>query len=323
MKIRILSAADVTAALPMPKAIQVMRRAFSQLSAGETETPLRARLETEKGLTLLMPAYLKQSREMGVKIVSVFAENPSLGLPVVNAAALALNPQTGQPLALLEGNSLTAIRTGAGGGLAADLLARQNATTAALFGAGVQARAQLQALLAVRKISQVYLISRSRSSAEKLAAEIARWPDAPAVTLAESPRQAAQNADVVITATTSPTPVFNGADLKPGAHITGVGSYTPQMQEVDAATVLRAKVVVDSRAACLAEAGDIIIPNAPIHAELGEIINGQKPGRQSAEEITFFKSVGVAAQDAAAASAALAEAERLGLGTVVDWGIVT
>ena len=319
MKIRILSAADVTAALPMPKAIQVMRRAFSQLSAGETKTPLRARLETEKGLTLLMPAYLKQSREMGVKIVSVFAENPSLGLPVVNAAALALNPQTGQPLALLEGASLTAIRTGAGGGLAADLLARQNATTAALFGAGVQARAQLQALLAVRKITQVYLISRSRSSAEKLAAEIARRPDAPAVTLAESPRQAVQNADIVITATTSPTPVFNGADLKPGAHITGVGSYTPQMQEVDAATVLRAKVVVDSRAACLAEAGDIIIPNAPIHAELGEIINGQKPGRQSAEEITFFKSVGVAAQDAAAASAALAEAERLGLGTVVDW----
>ncbi len=320
MKIRILSAADVNAALPMPKAITAMRRAFSQLSAGQTETPLRARLDVEKGVTLLMPAYLKQSREMGVKIVSVFAENSLLGLPVVNAAVLALNPQTGQPLALLEGNSLTAIRTGAGGGLAADLLARQNAAAAALFGAGVQARAQLQALLAVRKITQVYLISRSRPSAEKLAAEIALWPDAPAVTLAESPRQAVQNADIVITATTSATPVFDGADLKPGAHITGVGSYTPQMQEVDAETVLRAKVVVDSREACLAEAGDIIIPNAPIHAELGQIVNGQKPGRQSAEEITFFKSVGVAAQDAAAAATALAEAERLGLGTVVNLG---
>ncbi len=320
MKIRILSAADVNAALPMPKAITAMRRAFGQLSAGQSEAPLRARLAVEKGVTLLMPAYLRQSREMGVKIVSVFAENPSLGLPVVNAAVLALDPQTGQPLALLEGNSLTAIRTGAGGGLAADLLARQNAATVALFGAGVQARAQLRALLAVRKITQVYLISRSRQSAEKLAAEIALWSDAPAVVLAESPRQAVQNADIVITATTSATPVFDGADLKPGTHITGVGSYTPQMQEVDAASVLRAKVVVDSREACLAEAGDIIIPNAPIHAELGEIVNGQKPGRQSAEEITFFKSVGVAAQDAAAAAAALAEAERLGLGTVVNLG---
>jgi ornithine cyclodeaminase len=320
MKIRILSAADVNAALPMPKAITAMRRAFGQLSAGQSEAPLRARLAVEKGVTLLMPAYLKQSREMGVKIVSVFAENPSLGLPVVNAAVLALDPQTGQPLALLEGNSLTAIRTGAGGGLAADLLARQNAATVALFGAGVQARAQLRALLAVRKITQVYLISRSRPSAEKLAAEIALWSDAPAVVLAESPRQAVQNADIVITATTSATPVFDGADLKPGTHITGVGSYTPQMQEVDAASVLRAKVVVDSREACLAEAGDIIIPNAPIHAELGEIVNGQKSGRQSAEEITFFKSVGVAAQDAAAAAAALAEAERLGLGTVVNLG---
>ncbi|OQY37291.1 MAG: hypothetical protein B6243_00980 [Anaerolineaceae bacterium 4572_5.2] len=267
-----------------------------------------------------MPAYLKQSREMGVKIVSVYGDNPSLGLPVVNAAVLVLDPQTGLPLALLEGNSLTAIRTGAGGGLAADLLARQNATTVGLFGAGAQARAQLRALMAVRNIAQVYLISRSRQSAEKLAAEITVWPNAPAVTLAKSPRQAVKNADVVITATTSAAPVFNGADLKPGTHITGVGSFTPQMQEVGAAAVLRAKVVVDSREACLAEAGDIIIPNAPIHAELGEIINGQKPGRQSAEEITFFKSVGVAAQDAATAAAALAEAERLELGTVVDLG---
>lgn len=320
MKIRILSAADVNAALPMSKAIAAMRRAFGQLSAGETNAPLRARLAAEKGVTLLMPAYLKQSREMGVKIVSVYGDNPSLGLPVVNAAVLVLDPQTGLPLALLEGNSLTAIRTGAGGGLAADLLARQNATTVGLFGAGAQARAQLRALMAVRNIAQVYLISRSRQSAEKLAAEIAVWPNAPAVTLAKSPRQAVKNADVVITATTSAAPVFNGADLKPGTHITGVGSFTPQMQEVGAAAVLRAKVVVDSREACLAEAGDIIIPNAPIHAELGEIINGQKPGRQSAEEITFFKSVGVAAQDAATAAAALAEAERLELGTVVDLG---
>ena len=317
MQIRILSAADVTAALPMPAAIEAMRRAFGQLSAGEADVPLRARVATEKGVTLLMPAYLRQSRELGIKIVSVYGDNPARGLPIIAAAVLVLNPETGFPLALIDGASLTALRTGAGGGLAADLLARQDARVVGLFGAGVQARAQLQGVLAVRPIERVFLLSRTRQSAERLAAEIATWPDAPAVTLASSPRQAVQHADIVIAATTSSTPVFDGHDLRPGTHITGVGSFTPQMQEVDAVTVRRARVVADSREACMAEAGDLIIPGAEIDAELGEIVNGQKPGRQSEEEITFFKSVGVAVQDAAAAAAVLAQAESRGLGTMV------
>ncbi|RME51894.1 MAG: ornithine cyclodeaminase [Caldilineae bacterium] len=315
---RILSAADVTAALPMPAAIEAMRRAFGQLSAGEADVPLRARVATEKGVTLLMPAYLRQSRELGIKIVSVYGDNPSRGLPLIAAAVLVLDPETGFPRALMDGASLTALRTGAGGGLAADLLARKDARVVGLFGAGVQARAQLQAVMAVRSIERVYLRSRTRQSAERLAAEIATWPDAPAVTLADSPRQAVQHADIVIAATTSSTPVFDGHDLQPGTHVTGVGSFTPQMQEVDAVTVRRARVVVDSREACMAEAGDLIIPGAEIDAELGEIVNGEQPGRRSEEEITFFKSVGVAVQDAAAAAAVLAQAEARGLGTVVE-----
>ncbi len=318
MDIRILSAVDVRAALPMSAAIEAMRRAFGQLSAGQADVPLRARVATEKGVTLLMPAYLPQSRALGVKIVSVYGDNSTLGLPVVSAAVLVLNPKTGLPLALMDGNSLTAIRTGAGGGLAADLLARQDAHTVALFGAGVQARAQLQAVMTVRPIEQVHLISRTRQSAQKLADEIAGWQNAPRVVLATSPRQAVQHADIVITATTSATPVFDGSDLQPGTHVTGVGSYTPQMQEVDAVTVNRARVVVDSRVACLAEAGDLIIPNAEIAAELGEIVNGTQPGRLDDEEITFFKSVGVAVQDAVAAAAVLAQAQARNLGTVVN-----
>ena len=218
----------------------------------------------------------------------------------------------------MDGSRLTAIRTGAGGGLAADLLARKEAKTVALFGAGVQARVQLQAVMAVRPVTQVTLLSRTRASARKLAGEIAARPDAPAVRIASTPGEAVRDADIVIAATTSPTPLFDGNDLRPGAHVTGVGSYTPQTREVDGATVRRARIIVDSRQACLAEAGDILIPGAKIDAELGEILNGLKPGRQSDDEITFFKSVGIAVQDAVAASAVLEKAEEKGLGTVVE-----
>lgn len=318
MQVRILTASDVCVALPMPKAIDAMKRAFGQLSAGQAEMPLRTQISTGKGTTMLMPAYLRQSQDFGIKIVSVYKNNPSRGLPLVTATVLVLDPQTGLPRAFIDGNSLTAIRTGAGGGVAAELLARREVKTVALFGAGVQARAQLEAVRAVRSITQVNLISRTRASAQKLAEEIAAWTAAPTVNQVSTPRQAVQDADIVIAATNSLTPLFDGNDLKPGAHVTGVGSYTSEMQEVDAVTVQRARVVVDSRVACLADAGDIIIPQAKISAELGEILNGLKPARQSDDEITFFKSVGVAVQDAAAAAAVLGEAEAKGLGTIVE-----
>jgi ornithine cyclodeaminase/alanine dehydrogenase-like protein (mu-crystallin family) len=172
--------------------------------------------------------------------------------------------------------------------------------------------------MAVRSIAQVNLFDLSASAAQKLSDEIASWADAPAVNLVSNSKEAIQQVDIIITATTSSEPVFDGNEIKPGTHITGVGSYTPQMQEVDETTVRRARIVVDSREACLAEAGDIIIPKATIEAELGEIVNGLKPGRQSAEEITFFKTVGVAVADATAAAAVLNEAEKNELGTVIE-----
>lgn len=318
MQIRILSAADVRAALPMPRAIDAMRRAFGQLSAGQATMPPRAQAPTEKGVTLLMPAYLQQSRELGIKIVSVYEDNPSLGLPIISAVVLAMDPETGFPKAIMEGGSLTGIRTGAGGGLAADYLARQDSQVVGLFGAGVQARAQLAAVLAVRKIGQVNLISRTQASAEKLAAEIATWAGAPAVTLVETPKQAVQAADIVICATTARTPLFDGGDLKPGVHVTAVGTFTPDAREVDETTVRQAYVVVDSYEMAALEAGDLLIPGVEPQAELGELVNGLKPGRQSDAQMTFFKSVGVAVQDAAAAWAVLTEAEAQGLGMVVE-----
>jgi ornithine cyclodeaminase/alanine dehydrogenase-like protein (mu-crystallin family) len=309
----------------MPQAIEVMKRAFGQLSADQAEVPLRTRLQTDRGLVLLMPAFMRQSRELAFKMVSVWGENPGKGLPAVIALAAVIDPDTGMPLALLNGEALTAIRTGAGGGLAADLLARPEAGVVAVFGAGVQARAQLEAVCAVRPVREVRLISRTIAPAAALAETVRRWPAAPTVVLPASPSAAVRGADIILAATTSTTPVFDGRDLSPGAHVTGVGSFTPHMQEVDEVTVQQAKIVVDSRRASLAEAGDLIIPlqkglitGASIHAELGEIVNGHKPGRESPAEITFFKSVGVAVQDATAATEILRTAEAEGLGVLVE-----
>ncbi len=321
MPIRILSASDVRAALPMPKAIDAMRHAYGQLSAGKATAPPRQHIATDKGVTLFMPAYLHQSGELGIKVVSVYDDNPNHNLPRITATVLVLDPATGVPKAFMDGSSLTAIRTGAGGGLAADLLARQNAKTVGLFGAGVQARAQLQAVRVVRNITQVNLISRTAASAQQLAAEISGWQEAPQVNIVPTPREVVADADIVLCATTSATPLFNGNTLKAGTHITAVGTFVPEKREVDTTTIRRAnRIVVDSREACLEEAGDLIIPNAHIHAEIGEIVNGSKQGRQADDEITFFKSVGVSVQDAVAASAVLTEAEAKGLGTLIEIG---
>ena len=318
MKIRILTAADVRSALPMPTAIDVVASAYSQLSAGRATMPLRSRFHTDNGVTLLMPAHLHDSGDFAVKVVSVYGDNPKVGLPTVSATVLVLDPQTGLPLALMEGDSLTALRTGAAGGVAARYLSRENASSVALFGAGVQARAQLEAAMAVRDIARVAIVDPFETAAERLAAEVATWPAAPEVRLAETPQAAVHEADIILAATTSSTPLFDGRDVRPGTHITGVGSFTPAMQEIDATTIQRARVVVDQRDAALAEAGDIILSKAAIDAEIGEILNGAAPGRTDNQEITFFKSVGLAVQDAVTAAAVLTAAAERGLGTVID-----
>ena len=321
MPIRILSTSDVRAAFPMPKAIGAMRHAYSQLSADKVTAPPRQHLSTDKGVTLIMPAYLPERSEFGIKVVSVYDDNPNLNLPRITATVLVLDPTTGVPKAFMDGASLTAIRTGAGGGVAADLLARQDAKKVGLFGAGVQARAQLQAVMAVRDIGCVNVISRTRASAQQLATEISGWTDAPEVNLVSTSQEVVGDVDIVLCATTSATPLFDGNDLQPGTHITAVGTFVPEKREVDTTTIRRSdRIVVDSLEACAEEAGDLIIPNAEIDAEIGEIVNGDKPGRESDSEITFFKSVGVAVQDAVAAAVVLAEAEAKALGTLIEIG---
>ena len=318
---RILSESDVRAAIDMPAAIDAMRDAFSTLSGGDATVPVRLGLETEYGVSLFMPAYMKPSGQAGAKVVSVNPGNADMGLPVIHAVVLLLDPVTGRALALMDGTWLTALRTGAIGGLAADLLAREDASVVALFGAGVQARTQLEAVRCVRDIREVRIVSPSGSSADQLASEL-EGVDARRV---DDPNDAIAGADIVIGATSSSTPVFDGHRVEAGTHVTGVGSFTTEMREVDTELIMRARVVVDQRDAILEEAGDIVGPirdgavdETVMSAEIGEILLGQADGRRDAEEITFFKSVGNAVQDLAVAARVLQVAERDGLGVVVD-----
>ncbi|MBI3158565.1 MAG: ornithine cyclodeaminase family protein [Chloroflexi bacterium] len=326
----ILDAAEVRQALPMGECISAMKGAYAALSAGQVEMPPRMRLPVgpHDGLSLFMPAFVDdvEGQALAVKIVSVFNRNPARGLPLIHAAVLVLSAETGAVEALLEGAALTAIRTGAGSGAAIDILARPDAAALAVFGAGAQARTQLEAACTVRAIETAWVYDPSVERCTALIAEMAgRGPIPNDLRAAGTPREAVREADIVCAATTSANPVFDDADLRPGTHISGVGSYTPQMQEIPAETIARARVVVDSRVAVLAEAGDLVIPlqagqtRAADIAELGEILTGTAAGRTNDRQITFFKSVGVAVQDAAAARLALANARRLGLGTEVAW----
>lgn len=310
----------------MAEAIAGVKAGYAQLSAGRVQAPLRVALSVPPDdVSLIMPFYAPdEGGALGLKLVSVFNSNIPRGLPLIHSIVLALDPTTGAPLALIEGGSLTAIRTGAASGAATDVLARPDAAVVAIFGGGVQARRQLEAVCTVRPIERVWVYSLA--GAEALAAEMSGYGSIPAdIKIAQSPREAIVDADIICAATTTRSPVFDGRDLKPGAHVNGIGSFTPEMQEIDAETVRRARVVVDSVEAALAEAGDLIIPlNAGeitldhINTELGEVIAGAKPGRTSREQITFFKSVGVAVQDAMAAQIILRNGLDMGLGATIE-----
>ncbi len=324
-----ISRDEVVQAVSMAEAIDVVKKAFIQLSKGKAELPLRVQIQVKKqgATTLFMPAYLTESGAMGAKIVSVFPKNQSKQLPTIHAVVVVVDTKTGQPLALMDGTYLTALRTGAASGVATDLLARKKARVVAIFGAGTQGRTQLEAVCTARPIEKVWIYDVRQKVARDYAREMKERgkPIPNKVFVALSPKQALSEADVVCTATTSFRPVFSDADLKWGVHINGVGSYKPEMQEIPARTVVRSKVIVDSREACLAEAGDLIISidgglitDKNIHGEIGEVAAGKIVGRETDEETTFFKSVGLAIQDVAVAELVLKRAEEKNLGLDVE-----
>ncbi len=326
---RILSAADVRQALTMREAIDIVADAFAQLSSSEAVVPLRVPIHMHRhnATTFFMPAYLSKTDALAVKIVSVHNNNPAHGLPLIHAVVAVIDAETGQPVAIMDGIYLTALRTGAVSGAATRVLARADSTVAAIFGAGVQGRAQLVAISAVRQLDRVYIFDADPEKATEFVQEMRGQPGIPEhLHVAVSPEQAVREADIICTATTSRAPVYHGDDVKPGAHVNGVGAYTPEMQENDEVLLQRAsKIVVDSYSGALAEAGDLliaiergVIQEADIYGELGEITGGKKPGRDREEEITFFKSVGSAVQDASVAHAILSRAMERHLGTEVE-----
>lgn len=327
----VLNAADVRAALPMEQAIEGMKRAYAALSAGNAQVPQRLYLPVppHDAASLIMPAFIDDqiAQSLAVKIVSLFPRNPARGLSFIQAAVLVLEADTGRPLALLEGSTLTAIRTGAASGAASDLLARHDSHNAAIFGAGAQGRTQLEAISTIRSIRTVWVYDPDPQRLAQFIDEMAgRHPIPQDIRPAATPHQAVVEADVICTATTSTLPVFSDVDIKPGVHINAIGAYTPDMREIPFETVARAYVVVDSRPASLAEAGDLIQPirqgkisQDHIQAEIGEIVLGKHAGRSSPTQVTLFKSVGTAVQDAVAARIALNNAGKLGLGQQVDW----
>ncbi|MCU0243616.1 MAG: hypothetical protein MUE80_02485 [Acidobacteria bacterium] len=296
----------------MPAAIRAVAEALVALSSGRALVPPRTSLEVPGTRTtaLVMPAYLPGTGRVGLKLISLCEDNPSRGLPYAQAVTVVMDADKGTPLAVLDAGYLTALRTGAASGAATDALARRDARVAAVFGAGVQGRTQLEAVAAVRRLVKAYVVDVDPGAAAAFAAEMtARLGFEVAAAGATT---ALRDADIVATATTASTPVFEDGDLKPGAHINAVGSYKPHVREVPGATVRRAAVFVDERRSALEEAGDLIIPlregligPGHIKAEIGEVLAGTAPGRLSEDEITLFKSVGNAVEDLAVAGLVL------------------
>jgi ornithine cyclodeaminase len=291
-----VDAVTLTAALPMPAAIDALARGFRKQDAGTA--PLRAHVDTPAGTLLTMPA--AGDGGVGVKLVTLTPTNPDRGIPFLHATYVLFHPETQVPEAVIDGAAMTALRTAAVSGLATRHLARPDAHRLLLFGAGVQARAHLEAMRAVRPVDEVVVVSRSPEPAEALVG-LARAAGLDART--GVPDDVA-GADLVCTCTTSGSPLFDGERLRPGTHVNAVGSYTPETREVDSETVRRARVVVEDRAVAIAEAGDLLIPigegvvtAAHVLADLSEVARDERAVRGSLDDVTLFVSVGMAFED--------------------------
>jgi ornithine cyclodeaminase/alanine dehydrogenase-like protein (mu-crystallin family) len=309
----------------MADAIDAMHTAFRQLSEGWVTMPARSSMEIPEanGVVLLMPCYAAGTHRVSLKLLTQFADNGRLGLPLIQAVVLLADAVNGRLLAIMDGSAITALRTGAASGLATRLLASPSTDTVAIFGAGVQARTQLEAVCTVRQIKQVRVFDCHRAAAEAFAEDMSAPLGIP-VLATSSAAEALAGAQIVCTATTSATPVFEDRDLAAGVHINAVGSWRTQTAEIPPDTVCRARVFVDHCVAALEEAGDLLMPLQEgritaehIRAELGDLIANRVAGRQTSEEVTLFKSVGLAVQDLFAATRAVENARRLGIGTAL------
>ena len=321
----VLGQRDIGELLSMRDCIGVMELALGALARGESMVPLRTMMRLPGGTDIfaLMPAYVPPV--MGAKIISVFPGNHGTRLDSHQGAVLLFDASNGSLQAVMDATAITAIRTAAVSAVSARLLAREDANELAIIGSGVQARKHLEAIPLVRDIKRVRIWSRNRANAEALCHP--ERSEGPALHVCDSAEEAVRDASIVCATTSSKEPVLKGAWIAPGTHVIAVGAATPGAREVDTALVKRSRLFVDSRVSALKEPGDILIPLeegeiTPDHivAELGEVVNGTRGGRESREEITFFKSLGLAVEDIAAAQYVHAMAIRDSKGTHLELG---
>ncbi len=318
----LLSESDVRLLLPMEKLIEAMREALAGFSSGRVTQPLRSVIQVDGNPSFLglMPALTREPAALGAKIVTVFGANAAAGLPTHLATIVLLDPATGELLAILDGRYITEARTAAVSAVATDLLALEDAGTLAIIGTGVQARSHLDAIARVRPLRDVRIWSRDPEHSASFLEEMQPRCSAP-IRPADSARAAVEHASIVVLVTSSAEPVVQNAWVADGAHVCAVGACRPDQREMDGPLVARGRLFVDARAAALAEAGDVLLAIEEgsigadhIAGEIGEVVAGRVPGRRTRNQVTIFKSLGLAVEDIAAAHLAYERATERGLG---------
>ena len=317
----------------MRECIEVMADALSALARGEAEMPLRTifRPPDVRGVMAMMPSFRQGDVPLfGLKAICVFPDNAAIGKDAHQGGVLLFSGETGELLALVNASAITEIRTAAVSAVATRALARADATELAIIGAGVQARSHLEAIACVSPIKRVRIAARTFESAQRFAGSagiLVRTSASPTIEPVEAAEAAVRNADIIVTATTSFTPVVQREWILPGAHINAVGTYSFKARELDTATMADATLFVDRRESALNEAGDYVIAAAEgvfgpehIRAELGEVLIGRHPGRTSSEEISVFKSLGLAIEDLASAAHVYQKAKKQAAGTWLELG---
>jgi ornithine cyclodeaminase len=327
----VLTQAEVRSLLPMDECMDLMAETLQALARGEGLNPLRSlmRLSEGKGILGMMPGVSGEPEALGIKVVTVFPGNHGSDYDAHQGVVLLFDPEHGLPVGILDASEVTAIRTAAVSGVATRALAREDASELALVGSGVQARTHLQAMLLARPIETVRVYSSTTEHREAFARRERDRHGVEVVAVA-SAEEAVRGADVVCTVTSSSEPVLRGAWLEPGTHVNAVGSSVKSTRELDTEAVVRSRLFVDRRESTVTEAGDYLFPLAEqaidaghIVGELGDVLLGRLAGRRSDEEVTLFKSLGLAVEDLAAAQHALEQARARGMGTFVPLGGLT
>ena len=322
----ILSDKEVRSLINIDELIAVLEQAHIQYSTGKAVMPVRlvVPLPQIQGRITSMPGYLNEDQALGLKVVTYFQDNPKQGLPAILATIMLFSAETGKMIAAMDGTYITTIRTACASALATRALANPETPVLGILGAGVQARSHIRALSRVRRLQRIKIFSPSGSSARAVKKDLAAEIGVP-IEVTECAEYSVRDADLVVTATTAKAPIVKSDWLKPGVHINAVGSHRPDLREIDGGTLSCSKVVVDSREAIMAECGDVLLAireksfsEQGVHAEIGEVLAGTKSGRTSAEEITLYKSVGIAIQDVATAQLVYQKALSQNVGVNVD-----